>query len=65
MTAQLMDCAYLHSAFGPGCPYCWRPAAPAGQDDRARHGPRAQAAGEPGRAADSLAEPGGATRQAA
>ena len=45
MTAQLMDCAYLHSAFGPGCPYCWRPAAPAGQDDRARHGPRAHRGG--------------------
>jgi hypothetical protein len=65
MTAQLMDCAYLHSAFGPGCPYCWRPAAPAGQDDRAWHGPRAPGAGEPGLAAGSLAEPGGANRQAA
>ncbi len=24
--AQSADCAHLHSAFGPGCPYC-RPAA--------------------------------------
>ena len=23
------DCAYLHSAFGPGCPYCDKSAAPA------------------------------------
>lgn len=28
--AQSADCAHLHSAFGPGCPYC-RPAA-AGND---------------------------------
>jgi len=24
------DCAYLHSAFGPGCPYCEEAAAQAG-----------------------------------
>ena len=23
---QSTDCAHLHSAFGPGCPYCWTPA---------------------------------------
>jgi len=22
MTARPANCAYLHSAFGPGCPYC-------------------------------------------
>jgi hypothetical protein len=27
------DCAYLHSAFGPGCPYCGEAAAPAGSGD--------------------------------
>jgi len=25
------DCAYLHSAFGPGCPYCEEAVAPAGE----------------------------------
>ena len=50
ITAQLTDCAYLHSAFGPGCPYCWRPAAPA---DRERRGPRTPAAGEPDRPAEA------------
>ncbi len=49
MTAQLTDCAYLHSAFGPGCPYCWRPAAPSDGKDRKRRGPRTLAAGEPDR----------------
>jgi hypothetical protein len=24
--ARSTDCAHLHSAFGPGCPYCWEPA---------------------------------------
>jgi len=23
---QPVDCAYLHNAFGPGCPYCWQAA---------------------------------------
>lgn len=27
------DCAYLHSAFGPGCPYCEEAAAPAGSGE--------------------------------
>lgn len=27
---QPVDCAYLHNAFGPGCPYC-RPTARAGR----------------------------------
>ena len=26
VTARSTDCAHLHSAFGPGCPYCWEPA---------------------------------------
>jgi len=29
------DCAYLHSAFGPGCPYCEKAVAPAGSGDPA------------------------------
>jgi hypothetical protein len=53
MTAQLTDCAYLHSAFGPGCPYCWQPAAPASLDGRKRHGPRALAGAEPDRPAET------------
>jgi hypothetical protein len=27
------DCAYLHSAFGPGCPYCDEAMDPAGAGD--------------------------------
>jgi len=30
--ARSADCAHLHSAFGPGCPYCAEAAAPAGPD---------------------------------
>jgi hypothetical protein len=29
------DCAYLHSAFGPGCPYCEGASADAGPGDPA------------------------------
>ncbi len=52
MTAQLTDCAYLHSAFGPGCPYCWRPAARADGDDLKRRVPLTTATGEPDRPAE-------------
>jgi len=42
MTARPANCMYLHSAFGPGCPYCFeartdlaldRPAMSAAADD--------------------------------
>jgi len=34
VTEGFTDCAHLHSAFGPGCPYCWTPAAgPAGRGE--------------------------------
>jgi len=33
--APSADCAYLHSAFGPGCPYCEEPVVPAGSGDPA------------------------------
>jgi len=33
--ASFADCAYLHSAFGPGCPYCEEAAAPAASGDPA------------------------------
>lgn len=46
MTPELVDCTHLHSAFGPGCPYCWRPA---GRDDQAGRGTGAPAAGKPDR----------------
>lgn len=32
------DCAYLHSAFGPGCPYCEGADAHAGSGDPAGSG---------------------------
>ncbi|HEX3752038.1 MAG TPA: hypothetical protein VHW06_15835, partial [Streptosporangiaceae bacterium] len=48
-TAQLVNCAHLHSAFGPGCPYCWRPAARGVRDDWTRRSPRAPAADAPDR----------------
>ena len=44
MTPELVDCTHLHSVFGPGCPYCWRPA---GRDDQAGRGIRVPAAGGP------------------
>jgi hypothetical protein len=31
--APFADCAYLHSAFGPGCPYCQEAVAHAGPGD--------------------------------
>ena len=45
-TAPLVDCTYLHSAFGPGCPYCWQPAV---RDDQERRRARVPAADEPDR----------------
>jgi hypothetical protein len=33
--ARSADCAYLHSAFGPGCPYCEEAVPPAGSGDPA------------------------------
>ncbi|MGO9218481.1 MAG: hypothetical protein ACLP5E_12075 [Streptosporangiaceae bacterium] len=45
-TAPLVDCAYLHSAFGPGCPHCWQPAV---RGDQKRHRTRGPAAEEPDR----------------
>jgi hypothetical protein len=30
--ARSADCAHLHSAFGPGCPYCAEADAPAAPD---------------------------------
>ena len=33
--APFPDCAYLHSAFGPGCPYCEEAVAAAGSVDPA------------------------------
>lgn len=33
--APFADCAYLHSAFGPGCPYCEEAVVPAGSADPA------------------------------
>jgi hypothetical protein len=42
--APFADCAYLHSAFGPGCPYCDGaaghavPVDPAGSSDHERPG---------------------------
>jgi len=33
--APFADCSYLHSAFGPGCPYCEEAAAPAASGDPA------------------------------
>ena len=29
VTTRSRDCAHLHSAFGPGCPYCWTATTPA------------------------------------
>jgi hypothetical protein len=29
VTTRSTDCAHLHSAFGPGCPYCWTATTPA------------------------------------
>ncbi|HEY5355662.1 MAG TPA: hypothetical protein VIK57_24750 [Streptosporangiaceae bacterium] len=49
--AQLVDCTHLHSAFGPGCPYCWRPA-PAVRKDQGRRRTHAPAADEPDRPRD-------------
>jgi hypothetical protein len=59
---ELVDCAHLHSVFGPGCPYCWRPAGP---DGRAARGTRAPGDGKPApavlaRQAARLPEPAGA-----
>jgi hypothetical protein len=31
--APFADCAYLHSAFGPGCPYCDEATDPLGAGD--------------------------------
>jgi hypothetical protein len=33
--SPIADCAYLHSAFGPGCPYCDETADPVGAIDPA------------------------------
>ena len=33
--APSADCAYLHSAFGPGCPYCEEAVPAAGSGDPA------------------------------
>jgi hypothetical protein len=46
MTPEVVDCTHLHSVFGPGCPYCWRPA---GREDQAGRGTRAPGAGNPDR----------------
>ncbi len=42
MTVRPANCAHLHSAFGPGCPYCHRP-----RSERALDGPGAAVADEP------------------
>ncbi|MGD0925694.1 MAG: hypothetical protein ABR926_10935 [Streptosporangiaceae bacterium] len=47
-TAPLVDCAYLHSAFGPGCPYCWQPAVRGDQKRRRTRGPAAGGPDRPG-----------------
>ena len=64
--ASRANCAHLHSAFGPGCPYCGPAAAgtaPYGAADGGLHGRL------PGRAADDTAyllgdqlEPGATSR---
>lgn len=37
--AQPVNCAHLHSAFGPGCPYCRRAAAPGATSPSSIHAP--------------------------
>ena len=44
MTARFTDCAYLHSAFGPGCPYCWQAVADPAPENLAGTSGRATAA---------------------
>jgi hypothetical protein len=47
MTVRPANCGYLHSAFGPGCPYCQPPRTEGALDGPAAGGARGTVADEP------------------
>ena len=47
MTVRPANCAHLHSAFGPGCPYCYPPRAERALDGPAMGAARGAVADEP------------------
>ena len=61
MTARFADCAYLHSAFGPGCPYCWQAVADPAPESLAGTSGQATAAEalEPGQGGPAVIGPHG------